>query len=103
MDNFTIQTIHGQRVLSDNDRRNTLPANTDEQEKESREFLKRLYLYNLVKFIHESVTIEVATWKKDDHEKQAKFVIDMMESILPSITSEADDIVIQYIKNKFGI
>lgn len=39
---FTIQTIHGQRVLSDNDRRNTLPANTDEQEKESREFLKRL-------------------------------------------------------------
>jgi len=60
--------------------------------------IENQYLYNLVKFIHESVTIEVATWKKDDHENQAKFVIDMMESI-----PEADDIVIQYIKNKFGI
>ena len=39
---FTIQTIHGQRVLSDNDRRNTLPANTDEQERESREFIERV-------------------------------------------------------------
>lgn len=42
MSKFTIQTIHGQRVLSDNDRRNTLPANNDEQERESREFLERV-------------------------------------------------------------
>lgn len=42
MSDFTIQTIYGQRVLADSEQRNTLPANTDKEESESREFIERV-------------------------------------------------------------